>query len=87
MKKHRTRFTDIKVVSDYGEYINGYCFQIDIGNSMIAASIKYPTKPTARQLRKLKKAWYQEMKEYDFKALHYKKYSIKKGKFVNISKD
>ncbi len=84
MKKQRTRFTDIKITIDYGEYLIGYSYQVEIGNSMISANIKFPVKPTAKQLRKLKKAWYSEMREYDFKALHYKKYSIKKGRFLAI---
>lgn len=84
-KKNKTRFSDIKVTIDYGLYLVGFTYQVKIGNNIIAAEVKYPLKPTKNQLKALKKAWYKEMRIFDYKSLYYKKYDIKKGKFLTFS--
>ncbi|MFS1427223.1 hypothetical protein LMH73_008685 [Vibrio splendidus] len=84
MKKDRTRVSEVKVDIDYGEYLIGYSFQVSIGNNLLAMDVKYPTIPTSKQLRKLKKAWYREMRSYDFVSIYRKKFCIKKGIFIQL---
>lgn len=79
----RTRCTNIKVELDYDEFCpEGFVHVAYIGNRLLSADIKFKTKPTQRQIRKLKKAWYSEMRAYDYISLYYKRYDIKSGKFV-----
>lgn len=83
-KKIRTRVSDVTVTIDYGEYLVGYCYQVTVGNSLMATDIKFPTKPTDKQIRKLKKAWYREMRNPDISAIFYRKYDIAKGCYVDL---
>lgn len=85
-KKMKTRRTDIKVSIDYGEYLVGFRYQVTIGNSLLSTDIKYFTKPTKKQIRQLKKAWFNEMRNPDIQAIFYRKYSIKQGKYIDIKK-
>lgn len=85
-KKIRTRRSDIKVDINYGQFLNGYYYQVSIGNSLLATDIYFITKPTAKQIRQLKKAWFNEMKNPDLSAVFYKKYSIAKGRYDSLRK-
>ncbi|MCP4987699.1 MAG: hypothetical protein GY928_17070 [Colwellia sp.] len=80
---HKTRTKGVTAVIDYGEYLVGFSWAVAVGNKLLSAHIKFKTKPTDRQLRRLKKAWLYEMREYDYLSLHKKRYSIKLSKFIN----
>lgn len=67
---------------EYVEYLHGKMWTVYVGNKTISADIKFPVKPTKKQLRQLIKAWKKEVNLKDFKSLWYKKYDVKKGKFL-----
>lgn len=67
---------------EYVEYSDGCMWTVYVGDKTISAEIKFPVKPTKKQLRQLMKAWKKEVSLKDFKSLWYKRYDIKKGEFV-----
>lgn len=72
---------------EYDEYLQGWMQSVYVGDKNISAEIKFPAKPTQRQLRRLMKAWKYEVSLKDFKSLWYKKYDTVKGKFVDLKGD
>lgn len=83
-KEMKTRRNNVRIEIEYGEYSVGFCYQVTIGNRLLETYIKYPVKPTSKQLRQLKKAWFNEMCNPDIKAVYYKKYDIRKGKYISL---
>lgn len=69
---------------EFKEYPQGWVWVVYVGDKNISAEIKFPAKPTQRQLRKLMKAWKYEVSLKDFRSLWCKKYDTVKGKFVDL---
>lgn len=67
----------------YEVLYDNYIWVVYIGDRNISFMVKFFTKPTQKQLRKLVKAWKYEISLKNFKSLWYKKYDTIKGKFIN----